>query len=220
MIQELRLYNPKPSQKAVFDSKARFLVMDCGRRWGKSLTALNWLLKSAWEQGGENFWVVPIYKIGAIAWRKLEAGVPRGAIKRISQVEMRMELISGGAIEIRSADNPENLRGEGIMNLVVDEAARVSREAWEEHCGPRFLIRGAERFLSARQRAGIGFLIFGPRARTGCKTLISHGNTRPRIILKSRKAISSRPGNPFRLTFSGKSTRRNFWRIAPASSET
>lgn len=136
MIQDLRLYQPRPSQKAVFDSKARFLIVDAGRRWGKSLTALNWLLKSAWEQRGENWWVVPIYKIGLISWRKLVAGVPSEAVKKLSQVEMRMELISGGAIEIRSADNPENLRGEGIKSLVIDEAARVQPEAWQEVLRP------------------------------------------------------------------------------------
>lgn len=132
----LRLFCPRESEKLIFESMARFMIMDAGRRWGKTLSAINWLLEGTWKYGGENWWVVPIYKIGRIAWRRLIGCVPKRAIRDCSKVEMRMELISGGSIEIRSADNPENLRGEGLKRLVIDEAARVLRDAWEESLRP------------------------------------------------------------------------------------
>lgn len=132
----LRLFCPRESEKLIFESMARFMIMDAGRRWGKTLSAINWLLEGTWKYGGENWWVVPIYKIGRIAWRRLTGCVPKRAIRDCSKVEMRMELISGGSIEIRSADNPENLRGEGLKRLVIDEAARVPRDAWEESLRP------------------------------------------------------------------------------------
>ena len=174
MIQKLQLYHPRPSQKMLFDSQARFLIWACGRRWGKTISAENWSLRNTWELKGENWWVCPIYKIGLIAWRRLEAAVPREAVRKISQGEMRMELVSGGAIEVRSADNPENLRGEGLTSLVIDEAARVSREAWEEALRP-----------SLSDTAGRALFISTPKGRNWFFDLWTRGQDQSQGIYES-----------------------------------
>ena len=132
----LQLYNPRASQLQVLRSDARFKTVNAGRRWGKTLTALNWLLKGAWENGGQNWWVAPIYRQAKIPWRRMLRAMPREAIKESSKSELRIELLSGGVVQFVSADNPENLRGEGIGRLVIDEAARVDREAWEGSLRP------------------------------------------------------------------------------------
>lgn len=133
-------YTPRPSQKEIFDSAARFLTVDAGRRWGKTLTGLNWLLSGACDKAGESWWVAPIYSQGKMAFRTLvgaaRKGNAEGAFKSVSQSELRVELINGAAITFKSADNPDNLRGEGLARVVVDEAARVSRDVWEEVLRP------------------------------------------------------------------------------------
>jgi phage FluMu gp28-like protein len=133
-------YSPRPSQLEVLDAPERFLTVDAGRRWGKSLSGLNWLLKGSCERIGESWWLAPIYSQSKMAFRTLVAAAHKGqaeaAFKTISHSEMRAELINGSAITFKSADNPDTLRGEGLMRVVVDEAARVQREVWEEVLRP------------------------------------------------------------------------------------
>ena len=135
---KLRLYTPRPSQRLVLNSPARFRMTCCGRRWGKSLTGLNWLQKNAWENGKSiNWWVAPIFAQSKMVYRRLiQANGDNEAIKSKSDSELRVQFLSGGVIEFKTADNPETLRGEGVHRLVIDEAARVKREAWEDVLRP------------------------------------------------------------------------------------
>jgi len=133
-------YTPRESQRPIFSTPARFLTVDAGRRWGKSLTGINWLLQGSCERVGESWWLAPIYSQSKMAFRTLLSAAKRGAaeqaFKTISHSEMRVEMINGSAITFKSADNPDTLRGEGLMRVVVDEAARVSRDVWEEVLRP------------------------------------------------------------------------------------
>ena len=133
-------YSPRDSQREIFTSPARFLTVDAGRRWGKSLTGLNWLLQGSCERVGESWWLAPIYSQSKMVFRKLISAAQKGkaesAFKSISHSELRVELINGSAITFKSADNPDTLRGEGLARVVVDEAARVSRDVWEEVLRP------------------------------------------------------------------------------------
>ena len=96
--------------------------------------------KGACERIGESWWLAPIYSQSKMAFRTLVAAAHKGnaeaAFKSISHSEMRAELINGSAITFKSADNPDNLRGEGLMRVVMDEASRVSRDVWEEVLRP------------------------------------------------------------------------------------
>ena len=133
-------YVPRDSQRSIFVSPTRFLVLSAGRRWGKTVTGLNWLLSGSCELPGESWWVAPIYSQSKMAFRKLLSAAKKGkaeaAFKSISHSELRVEMINGAAIMFKSADNPDNLRGEGLRRVVVDEAARVKREVWEEVLRP------------------------------------------------------------------------------------
>jgi len=133
-------YAPRESQLPIFTAPSRFLIVDAGRRWGKSLTGINWLLQGSCGRIGESWWLAPVYSQSKMAFRTLISAARRGkaeaAFKSISHSEMRVEMINGSAITFKSADNPDTLRGEGLQRVVVDEAARVSREVWEEVLRP------------------------------------------------------------------------------------
>jgi len=128
-------YAPRDSQRLLFASPVRFPVIDAGRRWGKTITGLNWLLQGVCEQPGEYWWVAPIYSQSKMAFRTLlsaaRKGKAEGVFKDVSHSELRIAYLNGAALTFKSADNPDNLRGEGLHRVVVDEAARVRREVWE-----------------------------------------------------------------------------------------
>jgi predicted phage terminase large subunit-like protein len=62
---------------------------------------------------------------------------------------MQIDLANGGSIAVRSADNPQRLRGEGLDFLVMDEAAFVKPEVWQEVLRPTLTERkGSALFIS------------------------------------------------------------------------
>lgn len=53
-----------------------------------------------------------------------------------SEQEHRIEFRNGGCVTVRSADNPDSLRGEGLDGVVIDEAAFLSEACWREALRP------------------------------------------------------------------------------------
>lgn len=133
-------FSPRPSQREVLQHPARFKVLDCGRRWGKTLLASNWLSEGSINEGGENWWISPIFAQSKAVFRKKVAAAKKGgaavAFKDVSQSELRIEYRNGGVEFFKSADNPDNMRGEGLNRVVMDEAARQKREVFEEVIRP------------------------------------------------------------------------------------
>lgn len=136
----LRGYVPRPDQREIFAAKERFLTVDAGRRWGKTTTGLNWALEGICAEGGPVWWIAPTYSQSRMVYRALlsagRAGSGMAAIRSSSDTELRVEFVNGQALEFKTGENPDNLRGAGIRRAVLDEAARIKRELWEEVIRP------------------------------------------------------------------------------------
>lgn len=121
-----------PSQSAIAKSPARFKVVACGRRWGKTLLAATLLLDGALR--GKRLWhVAPTYKQTLEGWdylQKLVSQLPAGLAKT-NVSELTVHFKGGGSVQLRTADNPDNLRGAGLDGVVFDEAAMGKQGAWE-----------------------------------------------------------------------------------------
>ena len=74
---------------------------------------------------------------------------PPDAIAANYKSTRRIELINGSAIEFKSADRFDNLRGARVDFLVIDEAALVDRDAWEATLRPTLSdTQGRAMFIS------------------------------------------------------------------------
>jgi hypothetical protein len=138
---------PHPGQAAVHDHPARFKVLAAGRRWGKTRLGVHECLDVA-SRGGRAWWVAPSYKMSEVGWRPLKnMGLKIGA--EIRKVDRQIILPGGGEIAVRSADNPDSLRGEGLDFVVMDECAFMLEEAWTEALRPALSDRlGKAMFIS------------------------------------------------------------------------
>lgn len=124
-------YHPFTAQRRFHDSPARFRVLVAGRRFGKTKAAVNELIRTAIRKPGSvNWWVAPTFSITRKGWRELFAFLPPEIVTRILRTELMVELRNRSSLWFKSADNPDSLLSEGLDFLVVDEAARVSEEAW------------------------------------------------------------------------------------------
>jgi predicted phage terminase large subunit-like protein len=133
-----------PHQLPVLLDPARFKVVVCGRRWGK--TALGLLatvrghgpcrgVRKGAIDGGKIWWVAPDYPTAAEIWRDLKKAT-RQAWTDKDEVQRRIELPSGGSVTVRSAHDPGSLVAVGLDGLVIDEAGKTPESAWYESLRP------------------------------------------------------------------------------------
>lgn len=131
----------------VHNHPARFKVLAAGRRWGKTRLGVHECLDVA-SSGGRAWWVAPNYKMGEVGWRPLRIMAGKvGALVR--KVDRQITMPNGGEVTVRSADNPDSLRGEGLDFVVMDECAFTSEATWIEALRPALSDRkGSAMFIS------------------------------------------------------------------------
>lgn len=137
-----------PGQVQVHNHPSRFKVLDCGRRWGKTRLGVMECMGAA-VVGKRAWWVAPSYKMSEVGWRplrRLAAQIPGAEVRK---VDRQVILPGGGEVSVRSADNPDSLRGEGIDYVVLDECAFMAEMAWSEALRPALADRlGKALFIS------------------------------------------------------------------------
>jgi predicted phage terminase large subunit-like protein len=127
---EIRLPPLHEGQEEVAKDPSRFKVVVCGRQWGKTVLGAVLCVGEA-SRGGDVWWVAPSFPIGELGWRIIDhlcRQIPGTRFE--GRPVFRITLPSGGSIQLRSADNPDSLRGATLNGVVFDEAAMAKSEAW------------------------------------------------------------------------------------------
>lgn len=143
------LPRPHEAQARVLAESSRFNVVVCGRRFGKTELGKERGCRSALD-GYPVGWFAPSYKDSAEAWRGLKRTLA-GVTAARSEQEKRLELITGGVIEVWTLMDPDSGRGRKYKRIIVDEAAKIRNleEAWTETLRPTLAdYRGDAWFLS------------------------------------------------------------------------
>lgn len=142
-----------PWQLKVWQDKHRFKVLACGRRTGKSNLAIKMTLAKALEapEGSAVVYVAPtLGQARQIAWDALlDQG--KDVIKSAHVNQMDVTLVTGRKIHIRSAENPDTLRGLKLYFAVLDEAAFIKDEStWTKIIRPALSdLKGHAIFISS-----------------------------------------------------------------------
>ena len=128
-------------QALVFNFACRFKVIAAGRRWGKTRGAIQWLVQRTLRGPDRlGWWVSPTYRQAKIAYRYFKRMFHKsGIIVGENKADLTVDLKAGCRLEFRSAEIPDNLRGEGVDELVVDEAASMAEMVWYEVLRPMLI---------------------------------------------------------------------------------
>lgn len=139
-------YKPHSAgQQAFHDSPARFRIACCGRRYGKSFMEGHELTCKMFVPDSINWIVGPKYSLGEkefkVVWNDFKAlGLMPYCKTRYSlapQWTMRIEFPEMGSIlEVKSAEKPDTLVGEGVDHVCMSEAAKHKRATWEMYIRP------------------------------------------------------------------------------------
>ena len=142
-----------PWQLEVWQDQHRFKVLACGRRTGKSNLAIKLTLAKALEapEGSAVVYVAPtLGQARQIAWDALlDQG--RDIIKSAHVNQLDITLVTGRKIHIRSAENPDTLRGLKLYFAVLDEAAFIKDDStWTKIIRPALSdLEGEALFVSS-----------------------------------------------------------------------
>lgn len=145
----IQMPRPHREQRRIIAEARRINTLSCGRRWGKSVLGVDRLVRPA--LAGQNAaYFTPTYKMLAETWRDL-VRILKPATARSNASDHRLELLTGGVIDMWSLDNPDAARGRKYHRVVVDEAAMIARleEAWQAVLRPTLTdYKGDAWFLS------------------------------------------------------------------------
>lgn len=142
----VQLHTLHPGQQRIIAHRARFKIVRCGRRYGKTALMIYAACRAALE-GKKAGWFAPSNKYALEAWREIVrrlrpvAEQPGG---RVSEQEKRLELPNGGMVEVWSFDNNDDpARGRSYDLALIDEAGLVGKLAllWEAAIEPTLLDR-------------------------------------------------------------------------------
>ena len=126
------------AQNTITNDPKRFRVAVCGRRFGKTHLALRELAFHARQPDSLCWYVAPTYRMAKqIMWKKLKKKlIQLGWAAKINESDLSVTLVNGSEICLRSADNPDSLRGVGLAFCALDEAADMTPEIWYEVIRP------------------------------------------------------------------------------------
>lgn len=140
-------YRPRPVQAKIHTALEthRFCVLVTHRQLGKTVCAVNHLLKKALQNPrahGRYFYVAPFLKQAKlIAWdylKRYSAPIPGITV---NETELCLKLPGGARVWIAGADNPDALRGTYADGVVLDEYAQIKPDVFAEIIRPMLLSR-------------------------------------------------------------------------------
>lgn len=132
----IQLYSPHEAQKRIHRSTARFRVVPCGRRVGKTLFAANEMSKFVVEHADVAcVWISPVYRQGKLVYRLIKRAL-RDLVTHWSDNDLQLTLWNNSRIDFYSATNPDAMRGNRWHLAIFDETADIPEEVWIEVVRP------------------------------------------------------------------------------------
>ena len=138
-------YKPRAPQRLIHEAmdQHRFVVGVAHRRMGKTVAALNQIIKAGLEndkQAPRYAYIAPTYsQAKRVAWDYLTHFVrPLDAVANIA--ELRVDFL-GRRIQLYGSDNPDSLRGQYFDGVVLDEIGDQNPKIWNEIIRPALADR-------------------------------------------------------------------------------
>ena len=158
-VMQINLTLPRPheAQQQILNERKRFNVEDCGRRFGKTTLDINEaapVLLAGYPVGG----FFPTYKMLAETWRQF-VDVFAPIRKSKNEQEHRLELVTGGVLEMWSMDAADTARGRKYKRVFIDEAAMIPNlmDIWNAVIRPMLIDLKGDAFIKSTPKGLNGF---------------------------------------------------------------
>ncbi len=174
-------YAPRPLQWQFHEQRTRFCVLLCHRRFGKTVAAINDLIRealraSATPKGGtwRAAYMAPYAgQAKTVAWDYLKYFTAPIEGTRYVESELKCILPTGASIRLFGTDNANALRGMYLDDVVLDEPADMPREVWTRIIRPMLADR-AGRALFCGTPQGVDNLLYDVWEEAGKEVNTAH----------------------------------------------
>jgi hypothetical protein len=134
MIPEYKFTRPPLTkyQDAIYFSDKRYTVTEGTTKCGKTVSHVIWLFEQALNgSDGKNFWwVAPVFAQSKIAYKRLKRFISDKTLFKANDTEQTITLFNGAVIWFKTGEKPDNLYGEDVHAVVMDEYTRMREDAW------------------------------------------------------------------------------------------
>ncbi len=143
---EITLFTPHQGQKTVINgfsnSEHKFGTVVTSRQWGKSLLGQNlllyWLLSNPNQKGA---WISPIYNQGKKVFQEL-SNASHKVINSSNKADLTIKFLNGSTLQFLSAERADSVRGFSFNYMVIDEAAYIKENSFQEAILPTLTAIG------------------------------------------------------------------------------
>jgi phage FluMu gp28-like protein len=154
----IELPTPHINQQQILNADRRFVVVMCGRRFGKSELSQILIIKEALN-GGQVAYITPTYKLAQVFFERLTKVLP---FKNNIQ-KLKIYCPNEGSIEFFTGERLDNLRGRKFHLVIIDEAAFISdlEDGWNNSIRPTLTdYEGRAVFLSTPRGKNFFYSLF------------------------------------------------------------
>lgn len=119
-------------QRQILDSPARYTVTEAATKVGKTASHIIWLFEQALQvkQNQRCWWVAPTIGQAKIAFDRMKTQITDKSFFTANETNRNIRLQTGGIIEFKTAEKPDNLFGDDVYACVFDEFTRAKEESW------------------------------------------------------------------------------------------
>jgi hypothetical protein len=154
----IELPTPHANQKKILNADKRYIVVMCGRRFGKSELSQILIIKEALK-GGQVAYITPTYGLAEVFFERLSKVLPfKSNIKKL-----KIYCPNEGSIEFFTGERLDNLRGRKFHLVIVDEAAFIAdlEDGWNNSIRPTLTdYEGKAVFLSTPRGKNFFYSLF------------------------------------------------------------
>lgn len=134
MAREIEYTRPflYPYQIAILNSTARYTVTIAATKVGKTASHIIWLFEQALncKEGQSCWWIAPTFSQAKIAYDRMKIQITDKSIFTHNDTNLIIKLITGGIIQFKTAEKPDNLYGDDVYAAIFDEYTRAREAAW------------------------------------------------------------------------------------------
>ncbi|HNN60632.1 MAG TPA: terminase family protein, partial [Leptospiraceae bacterium] len=164
---------PAGAQWTLFNADTRYLVGVIGRQFGKSTICAIRFIRRALLTKGIYWWISPTFAQARVVFGRFLLTY-RDLIKSHHATFLEVTLINGSRIAFKGSDKPDNLRGETLHGVVLDEAASMRAAVWYEIVSPMLAVHRAPADIIGTPRGKNWFFDLASQRRADPEWTVIH----------------------------------------------
>lgn len=156
-------------QRAILNSLARFTVTEAATKVGKTASHIIWLFEEALKLKANQrvWWIAPTIAQAKIAFDRMKVQITDKHFFTANETLRTITLATGGILEFKTAEKPDNLYGDDVYAAVFDEFTRAREEAWHALRSTLTATGGKCKFIgNVKGKKNWGYRL-GQKAKTG-----------------------------------------------------